>query len=81
MVREQQRAGLVKLLHVPNKHNLADPLTKAVGSEALAYFRENVGIHGRVQAVPTQEELHAESVLLTAKAAPLVDEAARMSLR
>ena len=80
MVRQQQQQGLVQLLHVPSKQNLADPLTKAVGSEALAYFRESVGMHGKVLAQPTQEELAAESVQLAMQAARLADAAAQLAI-
>lgn len=53
---------------------------KAVGSEALAYFRESVGMHGKVLAQPTQEELATESGQLAMQVAQLANAVALLAI-
>jgi len=45
LVREYIVSGFINLVHVPSKHRLADPLTKALPRPQFQLFIFKLGIH------------------------------------
>lgn len=47
-VRQQQKAGVIGISHVPSEENLADALTKALPAPQLRYLMHGMGVRRRV---------------------------------
>ena len=47
LVRDKIQEGLIKNLHVPSKHQIADIMTKAMGYPLFSNLLLNMGVHNR----------------------------------